>query len=135
MKIILIILIIFIVLIFLSWLGLRVQPRPSPRLPAANPAARNHPSALRPARSGRALLSSDLRRPGSADRIGGAQRARHHGPVGGLKIPARFRFVHDVGQGYRHYFEMTWFGLKFGVGNEYYLDGKSRLEPAHGPER
>ena len=48
-------------------------------------------------------------------------------PVGGIKIPARFRFVHEVGQGYRHYFEMTWFGLKFGVGNEHYLDGKSRL--------
>lgn len=42
-------------------------------------------------------------------------------------IPARFRFIHDAGEGYRHYFEMTFFGRTFGVGNEHYLDGKSRL--------
>ncbi len=49
-------------------------------------------------------------------------------PVAGLKIPARFRFVHQAGEVYRHYFEMTWFGLTIGTGNEIYLDGKSRLE-------
>ena len=48
-------------------------------------------------------------------------------PVGGLKLPARFRFVHQVGQDYRHYFELTWFGRKIGAGNEHYLGGKSHL--------
>ena len=48
-------------------------------------------------------------------------------PVGGLKLPARFRFVHQVGQDYHHYFELTWFGRTIGTGNERYLDGKSRL--------
>ena len=48
-------------------------------------------------------------------------------PVGGLKLPARFRFVHQAGQDYRHFFELTWFGRTIGTGNEHYLDGKSRL--------
>lgn len=31
--------------------------------------------------------------------------------VGGIAFPARFRFTHDAGRAYRHYFELTSFGV------------------------
>jgi hypothetical protein len=41
----------------------------------------------------------------------------------GLWMPARFRFTHDAGKGYRHYIEATWFGLAIMKVNESFLDG------------
>ncbi len=46
----------------------------------------------------------------------------------GITFPARLRFTHDAGQGYRHYIEATIFGYPLLKVNEWYLDGKSRLE-------
>ena len=46
----------------------------------------------------------------------------------GITFPGRYRVVHDAGQGYRHYIEATFFGLPVLKVNEFYLDGKSRLE-------
>jgi hypothetical protein len=46
----------------------------------------------------------------------------------GIRLPARFRFTHLAGQAYRHYIEATIFGLPILKVNEWYLDGKSRLE-------
>jgi membrane protease YdiL (CAAX protease family) len=51
---------------------------------------------------------------------------------GGITFPARFRFTHDAGKGYRHYIEATFFGLPLMRVNEHYLDGKSRLETPFG---
>ena len=48
-------------------------------------------------------------------------------PGWGLKLPARCRFVHQAGQDYCRLFELTWFGLPIGTGNEHDLDGKSHL--------
>ena len=48
--------------------------------------------------------------------------------VKGLKLPVRFRMVHQAGRGHRHYFEvmfLSWPILKI---NEWNLDGKARLE-------
>jgi hypothetical protein len=52
----------------------------------------------------------------------------------GITFPARFRFTHIAGQGYRHYIETTMFGLPLMKVNERYLDGKSRLELPFGVE-
>jgi hypothetical protein len=46
----------------------------------------------------------------------------------GLKMPARFIFVHNAGEDYRHYIETTWFGLPFMKINESYVDGNSHFE-------
>lgn len=47
-------------------------------------------------------------------------------PAGGVTFPARFRFTHIAGQGYRHYIEATVFGLPLFKVNERYLDGHAR---------
>ncbi len=46
----------------------------------------------------------------------------------GLRFPARFRFTHIAGQGYRHYIEATIFGYLVMKINEWYLDGSARVE-------
>jgi hypothetical protein len=50
----------------------------------------------------------------------------------GVKLPARFIFVHNAGKDYRHYIEATWFGLPIMKVNEGYLDGKSFFESPMG---
>ena len=51
--------------------------------------------------------------------------ALRFGPV---TLPARYRFTHLTGRGYRHYIEATWFGLPVMKVNEWYLDGHGRME-------
>jgi hypothetical protein len=46
----------------------------------------------------------------------------------GITFPARLRFTHDAGQGYRHYIEATIFGLPILKVNERYLDGQARMQ-------
>ncbi len=46
-------------------------------------------------------------------------------PVGPVSLPARFRFTHTAGEGYRHYIETGLFGLPMIQVDERYLDGKA----------
>jgi hypothetical protein len=46
----------------------------------------------------------------------------------GMMMPARFVIIHNVGRDYRHYFELTWFGLPLMKVNESYVKGKSYFE-------
>jgi len=48
--------------------------------------------------------------------------------VAGITFPTRFRFIHDAGQGYRHYAELTLFGIPVMKINERYLDGRAHME-------
>ncbi len=48
--------------------------------------------------------------------------------IAGIRFQRRFRFTHQAGQDYRHYIEFTFFGLPVMKVNEYYIDGKSRME-------
>lgn len=57
--------------------------------------------------------------------ISGKARLRPFGP---FYLPARFRFIHLAGQGYRHYIEAGLFGVPLFKVNERYVDGKSLFE-------
>jgi hypothetical protein len=48
--------------------------------------------------------------------------------VNGLTLPARFRFTHQAGRGYRHYIEAAVLGVPIMKVNETFLDGQARLE-------
>ncbi len=48
-------------------------------------------------------------------------------PMGNIRLPARFRFIHEAGQNYRHEIVVTFFGLPIMQVDETYLDGQARL--------
>ena len=127
MKIVIVVLVILVGLIAVGWVGLRVRPQPFPPLAQNSSALKTIPlPAGLPApveRYYRQLYGDQVPVIESAVITGRATMS----PVGGLKLPARFRFIHQAGQDYRHFFELTWFGRTIGTGNEHYLDGKSRL--------
>ncbi len=49
-------------------------------------------------------------------------------PLFNMTLPVRFSFLHEAGRSYRHYIEVTFFGLPVLKVNEYYVDGKERQE-------
>jgi hypothetical protein len=127
-RIILIIVAVFAVGLILGWLGLRVKPQSFSAFSGQQPVLQAVPLPL-----GLPVpVERYFRQTFGSDQVPLIKSAVISGratmsPVGSIKIPARFRFYHQAGQDYRHYFEMTWFGGQFGTGNEHYLDGKSRL--------
>jgi hypothetical protein len=46
----------------------------------------------------------------------------------GLTFNGRFRFIHEAGVNYRHYLDATLFGLPLMRVNEWFIDGRARLE-------
>ncbi len=120
-------------LVVLIWLGLQIKPQPFPPFPQQASVTEFMP------------LPDDL--PAPVERfyhqiygenvpliesavLTGRARMR----VMGITFPARFRFTHIAGQGYRHYIETTIFGLPLMEVNEHYLEGKGRLELPFGVE-
>ncbi|MBM2851066.1 MAG: hypothetical protein HW418_4008 [Anaerolineales bacterium] len=126
-KIVIGILVTLVVLIFVAWLGLKVKPGPFDPYPAQTPELETVPLPNDlPApveRFYRAVYGDQIPVIESAVISGKAQMR-----VSGITFPARFRFTHNAGRDYRHYFELTIFGLPIMKGNEHFLDGKSRLE-------
>ncbi len=127
MKIALSILTILLVLVGVGWLGLRIKPKPFTAYPAQTPELQTAPlpEGL-PApveRYYRQLYGDEIPVITSAVVSGRASISPF-----GFALPARFRFTHEAGQGYRHYIEATWFGIPIMKVNEWYLDGHGRLE-------
>ena len=52
--------------------------------------------------------------------------------INGIRMPARYRFTHLAGEGYRHYIEVTWFGLPLMQVNEWFVEGHGRMEMPFG---
>lgn len=128
LKIILIIAAALGVLILLVWLGLKVQPRPF--APYPQPSA---PLDTVPLPDGLPMPVERFYRTLYGDRIPIITSAVFTGrakvrPFGPLYFPARFRFTHIAGQGYRHYIEATLFGVPLMKINERYVDGRSLME-------
>jgi hypothetical protein len=118
---------VIVVVLAVGWLGLQVKP----------PSFADYPEASQPAETiplpdGLPAPVERYYRTAYGDEIPvvhsvvitGRGRIR---PVG-LWLPARYRFTHDAGQGYRHYIEATWFGIPVMKVNERYVDGRARME-------
>ncbi|MBE2223296.1 MAG: hypothetical protein IAF02_17280 [Anaerolineae bacterium] len=127
MKIIITIAIVLLVLFEIGWLGLRVKPKAFAAYPGQTPTLQTMPlPANLPApvaRYYRQLYGDEIPIINSAV-VSGRATMRPFG----FALPARFRFTHEAGQGYRHYIEATWFGIPIMKVNEWYLDGNGRLE-------
>lgn len=116
-----------VLLVVLVWFGLRATPKPFPPYPERTPSFNtvDLPTDLPApvARFYETIMENQVPVFESAVITGrGSLRFR------GITFPARLRFTHDAGRGYRHYIEATIFGYPLMKVNEYYLDGHSRLE-------
>jgi hypothetical protein len=116
-----------VLLVVLAWVGLHVKPKPfPPYLGQTPPLSTVDPPTDLPgpvARFYQTIIGDQVPVIESA-----VITARGTLRFQGITFPARLRFTHDAGQGYRHYIEATVFGYPLMKTNEYYLDGKSRLE-------
>src|SRR5574341_2406518 len=127
MKISLIIFCILAILFLLGWLGLQVKPQ------SFAPYAEQPPELKKiPLPKGLPAPVELFYRTIYGDRIPVIEtvviKGRGEMAPFGVKMPARFVFVHNVGRDYRHYFEATFFGFPVMKVNENYLDGKSYFE-------
>jgi hypothetical protein len=122
-------------LVALIWLGLQVKPAPFPGYTDAD-----DPIETMALPAGLPAPVDRFYRAVYGDRIPiiktvvltGRAEVRPFGPV---FLPARFRFIHEAGKGYRHYIEATLFGLPIFKVNERYLDGKGLMELPFGSEQ
>jgi hypothetical protein len=114
-------------IVLLGWLGLRVKPSPFPPFDRERSAPE---TALLPEelpapveRFYRELYGDEVPVVDSAV-ISGRARLR----IRGITFPARFRFTHHAGEGYRHDIQVTLFGLPLMRVKEVYADGHARME-------
>ncbi|HYN88424.1 MAG TPA: DUF6544 family protein [Ardenticatenaceae bacterium] len=110
-----------------GWIGLRVQPAP---FPAVVPAPA--PPETVPLPAGLPAPVERYYRGLYGDRIPVIKSAviTGRGTIApfGVALPMRFRFTHEAGRNERHYIETTFFGIPFMKVNEYYVDGRERME-------
>lgn len=126
MQVLLFIVIGIALVVFLAWLGLQIRPAPFPA-PAQQSGQietmslpENLPAPV--ARFYQKIYGNEIPVIKSAVITGWADVR----PAGPAYIPARFRFIHDSGNGYRHYIEAGLFGLPLMQVDERYLDGIAR---------
>lgn len=127
MKVLIIVTTILVALILLGWLGLQVKPRPFSPYPEKTPVLQTVPLP-----EGLPVPVERFYKTVYGDQIPVIESVVIKGRANiapfGVKMPARFLFVHNAGYDYRHYIEATWFGIPIMKVNERYLDGKSLFE-------
>ncbi len=123
-----------VVLVAIGWAGLQVRPAPFP--PLADPSGEVEtvplPDGLPApvARFYRELYGDAVPRFESVVLSGRATLR-----VMGVTLPARWRFVHDVGDAYRHEIVTTWFGLPLLRVDERFVDGRGVMRLPFGTEQ
>ncbi len=131
MKLLIAIAAILALLTLLGWLGLQVRPKPFSTYPEKTPELKTIPLP-----QGLPAPVERFYRTVYGDEIPVIETAVMKGRAVmspfGVKLPARFVFVHNAGKDYRHYIEATWFGIPFLKVNEGYLDGESFFESPMG---
>jgi len=127
MKTLMIIICILAALFILTWLGLKIKPTPFTAYPEKSPELRTIPLP--------AGLPTPVKRfyktvYGDSIPVIDTVVIKGRATMSpfGVKLPARFIFVHNAGKDYRHYIEATWFGIPIMKVNENYIDGKSYFE-------
>jgi hypothetical protein len=116
-----------VALTLLGWLGLRVPARSFPELglapgePETIPLPEGLPAPVE--RFYQELYGGQIPAVESAV-VSGRGTMR----VAGVTLPVRFRFTHDVGDGYRHDIEATIYRLRMLTVTETFIDGAARLE-------
>jgi hypothetical protein len=131
MKTILIITGVLAALFVVGWLGLQIKPAPFSPHPERTPAFETVPLP-----EGLPAPVERFYKTVYGDEIPVIETAVFKGRAVispfGIKLPARFVFVHIAGKDYRHYIEATWFGLPIMKVNEGYVDQKSFFESPMG---
>jgi len=127
MKFFLFIAAFLVAIVLLGWLGLQIKPAPFAPYPEKTPALKTIPIP-----AGLPAPVEHFYKTVYGDKIPVIETAVIKGRAliapFGMKLPARFLFVHEAGKGYRHYIEATWFGLPLMKVNERYVDGQSLFE-------
>jgi hypothetical protein len=118
---------ILIVIVLLGWLGLKIKPAPFSPYPEESPEFKTIPLP-----AGLPAPVERFYKTVYGDEIPVIETVviKGRGVMApfGVKLPARFLFVHNAGKDYRHYFEATWFGMPLMKVNERYVDGESLFE-------
>ena len=110
----------------LGWLWLRISPKPFATFPQETPELQYVPfSSGLPAPVVRYYTTIAGERIPRVTSAVITMRGRLR--FAGVTFPARLRFTHDAGQGYRHYIEATLFGYPLLKVNETYLNGRARM--------
>jgi len=131
MKLVWIILGVLTVLILVGWAGLQVNPKPfqpytgESQLNEMVPLPDGLPAPVE--RFYRQIYGEQIPVIESVVITGRAKIAPF-----GVMLPARFVFVHNTGEEYRHYIEATWFGIPLMKVDEGYLAGESFFESPMG---
>lgn len=112
----------------LVWLGLKVRPKPFPPFEE-----HSQPLITVPLPAGLPAPVERFYRVVYGEEIPVIETVVIQGrgtlkPFMNIAVPARFVFVHDAGNDYRHYFEATLFGIPLLKVNEGYIDGASFFE-------
>ncbi len=127
MKFMLITLAVIAGILLLGWLGLQFKPQPFVRYPQTTP-----PLETVPLPSGLPAPVERFYKVTYGEQVPVIRTAVMKGRAEiapfGVKLPARFLFVHNAGKDYRHYIEATWFGFPLMKVNESYVNGNSHFE-------
>jgi hypothetical protein len=128
MKALCTVILILVILVALFLVGIHVKPRPFPPFPRSATSILNTiplPDGLpEPVERFYQLIYGENIPVIDSAVVSG----RLHLRIMSITFPGRFRFVHETGKGYRHYIETTFLGFPIMKVNEFYLNGKGRLE-------